>query len=188
MNVGRSIVHDVTQTVYGLQQLSAAKVPRIVEGLQNQGLRLSPMDYKKEIGRRIKLAREEKGWILEDLQRKTDDVLSVSRISNYEQGTRMPGPSEAVILAKALGKRAAWIMAVDDAQLPISLLEEALIRNWRTLTERDRMEFVREIELKAMQSRDPVPDQKVMRTIGPAPSGKGRKYNEKPEIPRKVRT
>jgi transcriptional regulator with XRE-family HTH domain len=132
------------------------------------------MDYKKEIGRRIRLARDEKGYTLADLSRKTDDVLGIKRISHYEHGLRMPGPSEAVILAKALGKRASWIMAVDDAQLPISLQEETLIRNWRTLNEAQRMNFYRELETMAMASRDPVPDHRVARSQGSLPKPKGR--------------
>jgi hypothetical protein len=104
------------------------------------------------------------------LERKTGDVLSISRISNYETGFRMPGPQEAAILGKALGKRSAWIMAVDDAQLPISLQEEALIRNWRTLNERERMDLYRKIEMAAMASRDPVSDRKVKESLGPVPA------------------
>lgn len=112
------------------------------------------MDYKKEIGRRIREAREEKGWSLAQLSQKTGDVLSLQRIGAYEIGDRMPGPSEAVILAKALGKRAAYLMALDETQTPISPQEEKLVKNWRTLTERDRMHFYREIEQMAMVSRD----------------------------------
>lgn len=42
---------------------------------------------------------------------------------------------------------------------PITYEEETLIRNWRTLNERDRMAFVRAIEREAMKSRDagPIP-------------------------------
>ena len=116
------------------------------------------MDYKNEIGRRIRSAREEKGLTLADVSKRTDDVLTLKRINAYENGDRMPGPDEVVILAKALGKRPAYLMALDDTQLTISALEEKLIRNWRTLAERERMEFYRQIEAAAMASRDPVPD------------------------------
>lgn len=119
------------------------------------------MDYKKEIGQRIREARDSKGWTLEELSRRTGDGLAVSRISHYETGLRMPGPREAVILARALGRRAAWIMAVDDAQLPISPIEEAMIKNWRTLAERDRMETFRHIEAMAITSRDAIHDFKA---------------------------
>lgn len=125
------------------------------------------MDYKKEIGRRIRAARDEKDWTLEQLEVHTPG-LSGKRINAYENGDRMPGPSEAVILAKALSKKAAWIMAVDDIQLPISPQEETLVRNWRTLPERERMEFFRSVETLAMAYRDPVSDRTVERHM-PAP-------------------
>lgn len=119
------------------------------------------MDYPKEIGRRIKAARNDKGWSLVELSKQTGELLSDTRIGNYETGIRSPGPSEATILAKALGKRPAWILAVDDVQIPITPLEEALIKNWRTLNERERMERFREIETLSMASRDPIPNHRV---------------------------
>lgn len=127
------------------------------------------MDYKNEIGRRIRQKRDEKGWTLPELARATDDVLTSTRIQNYETGYRMPGPSEAVILSKALGVRAAYLMAIDDIQIPITPQEEALIRNWRTMNERDRMQVYRSIETMAMQNRDPVQDQMVDLHMPPMP-------------------
>lgn len=129
------------------------------------------MDYKNEIGKRIRRARIERGWKLGELERETGDLLSGKRINSYENGDRMPGPAEAVTLAKALGTRPAYLLAVEDVQLPITLQEEALIRNWRTLNERDRMELYRKVETLAMQNRDPVPDSKVERHLPtPLPS------------------
>lgn len=123
------------------------------------------MDYKKEIGRRIRELREERGWTLQEMSRKTRDVLSFQRIGAYEKGDRMPGPSEAVVLAHALSCRAAYILAVDDNQLPISKQEEVLIRNWRALPENRRMSHYREIETESLQFRDPVSDQAVDKHI-----------------------
>lgn len=119
------------------------------------------MDYPKEIGERIKKARLEKGWSLTELSRRTKDVLSHTRISNYETGYRMPGPSEAVILGSALGKRAAYLMAVDDVQLPISSQEETLIRNWRSLPENERMDYFRTLEARSLLYRDAVRDSQL---------------------------
>ena len=42
-------------------------------------------------------------------------------------------------------------------ELPFGPLEEALIRNWRTLSERDRMGVYRDIERQALRCRDPGP-------------------------------
>lgn len=119
------------------------------------------MDYKSEIGARIRRARTDKNLTLEELSVKTGDLLTLKRINAYENGDRMPGPAEVVTLAKALQVRPAFLMAIDDTQLPISAQEEALVRNWRTLNERDRMEFFRKIQTMALQNRDPMPDQVV---------------------------
>lgn len=75
------------------------------------------MDLKKEIGRRIREAREVLGLKLKDVAEKTTN-LSVSRISNYEQGERMPGPEEAIQLAPILKKSAAYLLCVDEGTSP----------------------------------------------------------------------
>lgn len=41
--------------------------------------------------------------------------------------------------------------------VPISFEEETLIRNWRVLCERDRMEFYRVFEREALKNRDAGP-------------------------------
>lgn len=128
------------------------------------------MDYKKEIGRRIRLLRDEQHWTLDELSRRTGDVLSLKRISNYESGLRMPGPQEAVILAKAFGARPAYIMAVDDIQTPISAIEEKLVKNWRTLNERDRMDVYRHVETLSLQNRDPAADLSHYQVPPPTPA------------------
>ncbi len=114
------------------------------------------MDFKTEIGRRIRKLREEKSprWTLEELSRRTGDLLDLKRIGAYEKGRRMLGPAEAVILAKALGVRPAYIMAVDDIQLVISAQEEALVKNWRELPGNERGRFFRQIEQEAMVYKD----------------------------------
>ena len=116
------------------------------------------MDYKKECGARVQRLRLEKGWTLRELSTRTNDVLSPTRISNYETGERLLSQQEAVILAQPLGTRPAYLMAVDDVQTRISTQEETLVRNWRTLPESSRMKFFREIEAMAMTYRDPMPE------------------------------
>lgn len=132
--------------------------------------RIAGMDYKKEIGARIRRAREDRRWSQAELARETGDLLSDTRIGNYEVGFRMPGPAEIVILGRALGVKPSYLMALEDSQVQITPKEEALIRNWRTLSERDRMAVFRDLETKAMQNRDPVPDHEVARTMGSAPT------------------
>lgn len=66
----------------------------------------------------------------------------------------MLGPSEAVILAKALGVRPAYLMALDDIQLIITLQEEAMVKNWRDLPGNERARFFRQIEQESMVYKD----------------------------------
>ena len=131
--------------------------------------KMQPMDYKKEIGKRIRTARLEKGWKLRELAEATDNIVSVSMLNNYEHGARMPKPREAVLLGAALGKRPAYFLGVDDVQTTISTTEEALVRNWRTLPENERMKLFRQIEVQAMRYRDPVQDAQVERHL-PVPT------------------
>lgn len=76
---------------------------------------MQPHALKLEIGRRIRTAREAKGLTLKGLAALTNS-LSPSRIGNYEQGSRTPGPHEAIELAHALGNvRASYLMCLDEA-------------------------------------------------------------------------
>ena len=70
------------------------------------------MDTKKEAGRRIKQAREARGYTLKAV---CDQVpgLTVSRLSNWETGLRMIGVDEAKKLAPVLGLSAADILTVE---------------------------------------------------------------------------
>lgn len=113
------------------------------------------MDFKAEIGKRIRAARAAKGWTLSELADKTGGLLSQTRISNYENGDKLPGPDTVALLARALERRAAYMTCMEDE------MEEALLKNWHTLSEKDRMDFFRRLEMLAMQSRDPAPDHKV---------------------------
>ena len=145
-------------------------------------LKFGAMDYKKEIGKRIARARADKGWSLLELSAATGDLLLPNRISNYETGFRMPKPQEIVTLAKALGVRPAYMMALEDIQIPITPQEERFIKNWRTLPERERMSFYRKVEQLAMAYRDPVSDQEVEKSLGSPEirnDTKGRKVTRK---------
>lgn len=54
-----------------------------------------------ELGRRLKAAREEKGWTLEELAVRSG--LKYHAIYSYERGTRVPRLMQAIQLAAALG-------------------------------------------------------------------------------------
>jgi transcriptional regulator with XRE-family HTH domain len=116
------------------------------------------MNYKNEIGRRIRLMRKQHQLSLEALAKATDGKLSKSRISNYEQGLRMPGPQEANVLAKVLGVDAAWLMCLQSVFTAQAI---ELMRNWQALPENDRMDYFRRIEVLALAYRQPVPDEPI---------------------------
>lgn len=99
------------------------------------GFNFHAMDYKKESGRRLKTAREALGWTLETLSKHTEG-MTVSRISNYEQGLRFMDPSTAKKLAKALNTSAAYLLCVDDHNE--SDEESKLIEKYRATDQRGK--------------------------------------------------
>lgn len=99
---------------------------------------------------------------MEELSRHTGGRLSKSRISNYEQGIRMPGPAEANVLAEVLGVDAAWIMCLQSVFTSQAI---ELMRNWMALPEKDRNDYFRRIEVLALAYREPVPDEKLSPTV-----------------------
>ncbi len=137
------------------------------------------MDYKAEAGRRIKAARLARNLSLESLKKLTADRLSGQRISNYEQGLRMPGPHEALILGEVLGYDPAHFLCVDRQLNP---QEQRLLRDFRALPEKDRNDYVRRIEALASIYREPVPDEKLKdwkATSEPEPSPKKKARSKK---------
>lgn len=71
------------------------------------------MNIKEKIGARITQARKALGITIKELAERTGE-LSAARISNWEQGTRSPGPTEAKQLAKALNISAAFLLCLTD--------------------------------------------------------------------------
>lgn len=123
------------------------------------------MDFAREIGRRIQKARMETGLSLVRLSKRIDGVLSASRIGNYEQGTRLPGPQEALILGKALGVAPAYIMCLEGDEM--SKEELQLLSDWRALPERDRKDYARRIAALALVYKDAVPDERLEKFASP---------------------
>lgn len=122
------------------------------------------VEWKARIGARIAELRDLKGWSLEDLARKTDDRLKKSRISNYEQAIRLPGPEEATILAEALGEAPAHILCLDDEMPALSKAEAKLIRDLRALPEYMRAEYLDKIAAMAMAHKLPLPNDRLLET------------------------
>ena len=71
------------------------------------------MDIREKIGDRITKARKALGITIKELSDRTK-TLSPARISNWEQGTRSPGPVEALLLARNLGVAASYILCMTD--------------------------------------------------------------------------
>jgi transcriptional regulator with XRE-family HTH domain len=70
------------------------------------------MNLKKMIGDRIFQARKANELTIKVLAERTH--LGATRIGNWEQGTRSPGPEEAMILSKPLHVAASWILCLTD--------------------------------------------------------------------------
>lgn len=118
------------------------------------------MDYKRETGRRLKMARKAKGYTLHGLSAAVRGVLSPSRLGNYEQGTRAMGTEEALALAPALDVEPGFLLCVEGGG-EMTKQELELLRDFRALPEKDRNAYVRRISVLAMAYREPVPDEKL---------------------------
>lgn len=94
-------------------------------------------DRKQKIGQRIRMARKERGWTLRELASKMRGY-SPSRISNWEQGLRAPGPEEAMELANAFGEgmQATWILCMENSIQKEELIPEQKERRYRRFKER----------------------------------------------------
>lgn len=120
------------------------------------------MNYKKESGRRLKVARQNMGWSLAGLSKKLGSLISPSRIGNYEQGTRAFGAKEALAFATVLKVEPSHLLCVETAlEGEMTVQETELLRNFRALPEKDRNEYSRRIEALAFVYREPVPDERL---------------------------
>jgi len=71
------------------------------------------MDIKEKIGNRITQSRKALGITIKELSARVG-LLSAGRISNWEQGTRSPGPMEAKMLAEELNVSASYLLCLTD--------------------------------------------------------------------------
>lgn len=119
------------------------------------------MNYKKEAGKRLRAAREAKGWTLKQLSVRLGNILSESRLSNYEQGIRMLGVREALALYGVLGVQPSYLLCVDVEEGDMTPQEIELLKNFRALPEKDRNDYSRRIGVLALAYREPVPDERL---------------------------
>lgn len=76
---------------------------------------MTELNIKKEIGKRILEARKAKGLTLKALGELAGG-LKQTRLTNWEQGVRTPGPEEIKELACALDVSPAYLMCLSDEQ------------------------------------------------------------------------
>ena len=80
-------------------------------------MNLTELNIKKEIGKRIYESRKAKGLTLKELGMLSGNFKQ-TRLTNWEQGIRAPGPEEIKQLAQALEVSPAFLMCLsDDKQL-----------------------------------------------------------------------
>lgn len=77
---------------------------------------MTQLNIKKEIGKRILEARKAKGLTLKALGELAGGMKQ-TRLTNWEQGTRAPGPEEIKQLALALDVSPAFLMCLSDEML-----------------------------------------------------------------------
>ena len=136
---------------------------------------LAPVDYKRESGRRLAKARNDRGWTLAKLSKEVKGVLSPARISNYEQGIRQMKSQEALVLGQALGVEPSFLLCVDrEEEGDMTPQEQQLLRNFRALPENERGAYARRIEVLALAYREPVPDERLGDSWT-SPTAKGRR-------------
>ncbi|MFO3392203.1 XRE family transcriptional regulator [Legionella pneumophila serogroup 8] len=81
---------------------------------------MTELNIKKEIGKRILEARKAKGLTLKALGELAGG-LKQTRLTNWEQGVRTPGPEEIKSLARALEVSPAYLMCLSDETLVKSI-------------------------------------------------------------------
>lgn len=121
---------------------------------------------RKEIGARLRTARERHNLTLEDVAERIDYAISVPALSHYEHGRRRPGPLEILVLAQALQADPAYLLCV-DSQKPANEMnglhddELRLIRAFRRLPMDDRAQYLKRLEALARIYADPVADERL---------------------------
>lgn len=113
---------------------------------------LTELNIKKEIGKRIFEARKTKGLTLKELGERAGG-LKQTRLTNWEQGIRTPGPEEIKQLAEALEVSPAFLMCLsDDIQVkktknPSHLIP--LLDSYEACTAKSHLNLIREQGISA---------------------------------------
>ncbi len=83
----------------------------LAQAVSTLGLGQRPQDrLRAELGRQVRLARNERGWTLKDLSESSQ--VSVSQLSSIERGAHLPSLESLVAIAIALGRKPSQWMDV----------------------------------------------------------------------------
>lgn len=104
------------------------------------------MDIRKEVGQRLKRARQQKGMVLRQVCEQVPH-LTESKLGNYERGYRMPDLDMLKLLANVLGTHAAYLATFDDD--PIDPRERAVLDCFRQADQRGKDAILRTAELES---------------------------------------
>ncbi len=110
------------------------------------------MDYKRLSAARLRSARNNHGWTLAELARRTEP-LTAELISNYEQARRYMPPEVAEQLARALDVAMAWLLGVDGD--PLSRDELHLLSLYRNASDSGKHIIGRVAEAQVIYDRTP---------------------------------
>lgn len=98
----------------------------------------------KEIGRKIKKARENKGYTQEQLAEKVN--LSVQHISVIERGLKAPKLDTFIRIANVLGVNADFILS-DSLNVSAKLMASDLYRRMEGISEKEKLRILKVVEL-----------------------------------------
>ncbi len=100
-------VFDYLAKPFGIEELRRC----LAQASAAFGLGLRPQDkLRHELGRRVRLARTDRGWTLKELSEASG--LSVSQLSAVERGAHLPSMESLLSIAQAMEERpSAWLAA-----------------------------------------------------------------------------
>lgn len=110
------------------------------------------MTTKEESGARIKRIREKRDLTLQQVSDATGGAISVSRLSNFEQGTRMMSVDAAKAIAPVLGTTPEYLLTLTDIEPDPQ--EVALIEFYRACDNRGKMAAIRVAEEQAAYAKN----------------------------------
>jgi transcriptional regulator with XRE-family HTH domain len=113
----------------------------------NMAISREDTDLKQEVGKRIAQARRALGWTQSDLGLRVG--MAKTTIAGYEQGVRLPGPTEATLLGEALGVSPAHLLVIDGDEMQLLDAEAEMVRLMRQLPPEEQAKIRKLLEGRA---------------------------------------